>query len=62
MDNDQREKEKIDGAPLKNNAWVTSIIKREIEGKPGRGRPRQAYMKNIMLDLWKGSNKELKEE
>lgn len=41
---------------VKNNSWITSIIK----GKPRRERPIQSYKKQIMLDLGKLSNKELK--
>jgi len=46
------------GHLLRNNAWVISMVER----KPGRGRPRQACMKQIvMLDLGNESYKELKE-
>jgi hypothetical protein len=45
----KRERKKWVGYLLKNNSWITSIIEENIEGKPGR--PRQSYIKQIMLDL-----------
>lgn len=41
---------------IRNNQWITF----RIEGKPEKGRPK-LYMKQIMLDIKKGSCKELKE-
>jgi len=36
------------------------IINKKIEEKPGRGRPRQSYMKQTMLDIRRESYIELK--
>jgi len=34
----------------KNSSWITTIIEGKIEGKPGRGRPRTAFIKQVMGD------------
>jgi len=35
---------------LRNNSWITTIIKGKIKGKPGRGRPRTPFIKKLMED------------
>lgn len=37
-----------------------TIIERKSEKKPGRGRPRLSWIKQIMLDIGKGSDRKLK--
>lgn len=61
MDDSPGKKRKMNSKLLRNNTWVTSIIKENIEGKPGRDRLKQSYMKQIMLNLWKESYKKLKD-
>jgi hypothetical protein len=39
---------------------ITCIIEGKIKGKPGRGKPRQSNMKQIILDLGIGSYKKIK--
>jgi hypothetical protein len=39
---------------IRNNEWITTIIEGNFKGKPGRERPRQSYIKQIMLDIRKG--------
>lgn len=41
-----------------NNTWITTIIEGKTDGKPGRGRPRQLYTKQIMMDIGKESYRE----
>ncbi|XP_016657006.1 uncharacterized protein LOC107882714 [Acyrthosiphon pisum] len=45
---------------IRNNTWITTIIEGKPEGKPGRERPRQSYMKQIMMNIGRVSYKELK--
>jgi len=47
------------GHLIRNNAWII-IFERKFEGKPGKGRPRQSYIKQIMLNIRKESYRELK--
>lgn len=46
------------GHLLRNNTSIPLIIKGKIDEKPSRERPRQSYMKQIMLYLEKRSFKE----
>jgi len=48
------------GHLIRNNTWIPTIIEQKTEGKLGRGRPRQSYIKQIMLDIRRESYKELK--
>jgi len=54
MENNRRKEEKMN--IMRNNEWITTII----EGKPGRGRPRTPFMKQIIEDIRKTNGKELK--
>lgn len=60
MDNNQRRNNWI-GNLIKNNMWITTIIEKKIEDKPGRVKSMESYIKQIMLNIKKGSNIELKE-
>lgn len=45
-----RERKKKLIGHMRNNTWIRSMIEGKIKGKPERGRPRQSYMKQIILD------------
>lgn len=36
---------------MRNDEWITIIIKGKIEGKSGRGRPRTPFVKQIIEDI-----------
>jgi hypothetical protein len=38
------------GHVIRNSPWITTIIKGKIEEKPGRGRPRTPFLKQVMED------------
>jgi len=49
------------GHLLHHNSLSKTVIKGDVEGHIGRGRPRMEYMKQIIIDMGKNSYKELKE-
>jgi hypothetical protein len=51
----------IIGHLIRNNKWLTTIAVRKPEGKPGRGKPRQSFVKQLILDIRKVSYIELKD-
>jgi len=39
------------GHVIRNSPWkTTTLIERKIEGKPGRGRPKTSFLKQMMED------------
>lgn len=56
----KKKRKKWVGHPLSNNEWVTYINEGKVKAT-GKRKSRQSYMKQIRLDLGKGSYKKLKE-
>jgi len=38
---------------IRNNKWITTIIRGKVDGKAGRGKPRTPLMKQIIEDIGK---------
>jgi len=47
------------GHIIRNSPWITTIIEGKIEGKPGRGRPRTPFLKQVMENTGIGTYWEL---
>jgi len=48
------------GHVIRNSPWITTIIEGKIEGKPGSGRPRTPFLKQLMEDTGKETYWEMK--
>lgn len=38
------------GCGIRNNPWIITIMEGEIEGRPGRRRPKSPFMEQVMKD------------
>jgi len=48
------------GHLIRNSPWITTVIAEKIEAKPGRGKPRTLFMKQVIEDIGIKTYRELK--